>query len=316
MIEPKIVSFVVPVYNISPYLRRCVDSLLLVDSKICEIILVDDGSSDGSGDICDEYSRLHSNVFSFHKQNGGLSDARNFGIERSTANYLSFVDGDDFISAESIDALINELGKCCFDVVCIDYLKSVDGSKKIYNFKTVEDEDGIEFLRTQLSYGRMHAAAWRYICKKSFINEHGLFFKKGILHEDEEWTPRMLACAKHVKTLNQSFYVYVVRNNSIMTANKNLKNLSDFSMTMKSLLMLFSSLNDLKLYRMVKTDLVDKYLSIFSRCYVQRSERKKLLAKKELDGDIISKKTRFKLFLYGFSKPLLYFASKASNLLK
>ena len=93
--EEKLVSVIVAVYNIEEYLPRCVESIMHQTYRKLEIILVDDGSTDGSGDICDEYAGKDDRILVIHKKNGGLSDARNAGLERASGDYIGFVDGDD-----------------------------------------------------------------------------------------------------------------------------------------------------------------------------------------------------------------------------
>ncbi len=95
--EEKLVSVIVAVYNIEEYLPRCVESIMHQTYRKLEIILVDDGSTDGSGDICDEYAGKDDRILVIHKKNGGLSDARNAGLERASGDYIGFVDGDDWI---------------------------------------------------------------------------------------------------------------------------------------------------------------------------------------------------------------------------
>ena len=104
-----LVSIVVPVYNVEKYLKRCVDSIINQSYNNIEILLVDDGSTDSSGKICDDYLKKDSRIKVIHKQNGGLSDARNFGIDKSTGDYLSFIDSDDWIEKDMIMNLFNSI---------------------------------------------------------------------------------------------------------------------------------------------------------------------------------------------------------------
>ena len=114
--EP-IVSVIIPVYNVEQYLKRCIDSVIDQTYRNLEIILVDDGSNDGSGEICDNYAQNDSRIKVIHKSNGGLSDARNAGIDRSTGIYIMFVDSDDWINRECVELLIRSeerrVGKEC-----------------------------------------------------------------------------------------------------------------------------------------------------------------------------------------------------------
>ena len=105
------ISVIVPVYNVENYLTRCVDSILSQTYKNIEILLIDDGSTDASGDICNEYCREDSRVSVVHQRNGGLASARNAGIDISTGEYLTFIDSDDYVSSYYIENLVNAIKK-------------------------------------------------------------------------------------------------------------------------------------------------------------------------------------------------------------
>lgn len=113
-----ILSIIIPVYNIESYLNQCIDSLLC-SNKDYEIILVDDGSTDGSSTICDEYATRYSNISVFHKVNGGVSSARNYGLARAKGKYIYFIDGDDW--TENVDDLLDTLKTKDENVFCVNY---------------------------------------------------------------------------------------------------------------------------------------------------------------------------------------------------
>ena len=110
------ISVVVPVYNVEQYLEKCVNSIINQTYKNLEIILVDDGATDKSGKLCDELAKLDNRIMVYHKKNGGLSDARNYGVERATGDYIGFVDSDDYIDAEMYEKLYEALKKENVDV--------------------------------------------------------------------------------------------------------------------------------------------------------------------------------------------------------
>ena len=110
------ISVVVPVYNVEQYLEKCVNSIINQTYKNLEIILVDDGATDKSGKLCDELAKLDNRIMVYHKKNGGLSDARNYGVERATGDYIGFVDGDDYIDAEMYEKLYEAIKKENVDV--------------------------------------------------------------------------------------------------------------------------------------------------------------------------------------------------------
>ena len=110
------ISIIVPVYNVEKYLKKCIDSIVNQTYKNLEIILVDDGATDRSGEICDELAKLDNRIKVYHKKNGGLSDARNYGVERATGSYVGFVDSDDYIDAEMYEKLYEAITKEAADV--------------------------------------------------------------------------------------------------------------------------------------------------------------------------------------------------------
>ena len=116
-----IVSIIVPVYNVKGYLKRCLDSLTQQTYEKIEILLIDDGSSDGSGAICDSYAEKHENVKVVHKNNGGVSSARNLGLEKASGDYILFVDSDDWIERDAVENLVNVAVENNSDIVIFEY---------------------------------------------------------------------------------------------------------------------------------------------------------------------------------------------------
>lgn len=121
------ISIIVPVYNVEQYITRCIESITSQTYRNIEILLIDDGSTDNSGNICDEYQKKDSRVMTFHKTNGGLSDARNYGIKHASGQYLCFVDSDDYISKHMVEILYNNLIKYSADISACGFLTVHDG---------------------------------------------------------------------------------------------------------------------------------------------------------------------------------------------
>ncbi len=125
--EQPLISIIVPVYNVSKYLRECLDSVCAQEGINSEIIVVDDGSTDGSGEICDEYAVNHANLKVIHKQNGGLASARNAGLDVMNGNYVGFVDSDDYIAADMYKILLKAMMKNESNVACCSCFRVIDG---------------------------------------------------------------------------------------------------------------------------------------------------------------------------------------------
>ena len=225
------ISIIVPVYNVEEFLDRCIKSLLTQTFKNLEIILVDDGSTDASGMICDRYANEKS-IIVIHKKNGGLSSARNTGIIKAKGKYIMFVDSDDYINNDSCEKLYREAEQGQYDIVAADaYILKGDGSKKLNNKKRNIKVpcNGIDFLVSNISQNTMSMCAPYGIYKRELILNNSIFFKEGILHEDELWTPQVYISAKQVSYISFAFYYHNIREGSITTSKWNVKRGNDIA---------------------------------------------------------------------------------------
>lgn len=215
-------SIIVPVYNVAPYLRKCVDSLLAQDLSLedYEIILVDDGSLDFSPTICDEYAREYENIRVVHRQNRGLSTARNIGIEIASGQYVQFVDSDDYLEPNVLDGLVKKMEFDQLDVLRFNY-QNVNEAYEVFEpnkvskqFVDYRDEicDGLSFLKERLGYV---CYACQFMIRKSLLETNRIWFKTGIIFEDTEWTPRVLLKAERVQSFDKIVYNYLQREGSI-----------------------------------------------------------------------------------------------------
>lgn len=217
---PKI-SVIVPVYNTGKYLKKCVDSILNQTMNDFEIIIVNDGSTDNSAEIIQEYvNRNPGKIKYFAQENGGLSSARNNGIKNATGNYLCFVDSDDYINEklfESLEKYINE----DFDLIkykCIKVKESGEEIERI-NGSVFENKTGEDAFKVLYTTDVFIDAAWLYLYKRSFFIENKFEFPIGKYHEDWAIVPYCLLNAKSVASTNIFGYYYVQSDNSI-TRNK------------------------------------------------------------------------------------------------
>ena len=221
------ISVVVPIYNVEAQIKICVDSIINQTYKNIEIILVDDGSPDSCPMICDDYANLDSRIKVIHKLNGGLSDARNAGIKVATGDYILFVDSDDYIELNSCERFVNTVMKDYPDMIVGEAIKVFsDKVEHLRHTNLLENKiyTGNEVLKLCIQKNQMQAPSVLNLYKKSFIYENSLFFKKGILHEDMEYMPRIFLRAKKVKYLKGYFYNYILREDSITQGQKSNKN--------------------------------------------------------------------------------------------
>lgn len=221
-------SVIVPIYNVEKYLHKCVDSLLNQDlpSEDYEIILVDDGSPDRCGEVCDGYSSQYSNIIVVHRENGGLSAARNSGIEVARGEYVQFVDPDDFLEPNVLKTLVNKMDTDKLDVLRFNY-QNVNERYEVFEpnkvskpFVDYRDEmcDGLSFLTERLGYA---CYACQFMIRRDLLEN--CFFKEGVYFEDTEWTPRMLLKAKRVTSTDLMAYNYLMRAGSITKSREETK---------------------------------------------------------------------------------------------
>ena len=207
------VSIIVPVYNVEQYLNVCVESALKLKTHI-EIILVDDGSTDNSGKICDALAESNHNVHVFHQSNQGLSAARNRGIKEASGDFVLFLDSDDFLDPSETDLMLSELKPETEALLGLynNYYADLDlyEKEKCEGFlKFSHDTPTDDFLSVVPQDGdSCYMIACRFIVKKELITENDLFFVEGIYHEDEEWTQRLLCTVESVRICHRYFYQY------------------------------------------------------------------------------------------------------------
>ena len=219
MLKSNLVSVIVPAYNVEKYLRRCVDSIISQTYKNIEIILIDDGSSDGSGIICDEYAQKYTNIVCVHTENNGVSNARNLGLDVAKGEYITFVDSDDYINFDMIEKMMavfcdQDLIVCGICQVELNGNKNyVYGTEKIYDYM---QRDVIEGFFDIPSIKDFMYGPFNKIYKKSIIND--LKFKTNLrIGEDFLFVFEYLERCNTIRILDCCFYNYEKRENSAMT---------------------------------------------------------------------------------------------------
>lgn len=215
-----ILSIIVPVYNVERYLKKCLDSLLQqnLNAAAYEIILINDGSTDGSEAIAQNYTHSYSNIKLFNQENRGLGAARNAGIELAEGKYIQFVDSDDYLEPNALAALIDKMEREQLDVLRFNY-QNVNEAYKLIQYKSkhwadYRDEliDGIGFLNKRLGFA---CYACQFLFRASLLKKEENKFVEGIFFEDTEWTPRILVQANRVNSSDKMVYNYLARSGSI-----------------------------------------------------------------------------------------------------
>ena len=217
------VSVVVPVYNVEAYLRECVDSVLCQTMQNFEVILVDDGATDSSGVICDEYDEQDARIRVIHQPNGGLSVARNTGLDAATGEYVYFLDSDDYIADNTLARLCDKAELEKADVVFFDATVFFDGCEpdpKVYQYHRTKEyatKPGKEQLLELLETDEYRTAVPLMLLRRDYMLRNHLRFRPGILHEDELFTFYVYYANGTVAHCHEEFYARRMRAASIMT---------------------------------------------------------------------------------------------------
>lgn len=219
-----LISVIVPVYNVERYLNRCIDSIINQTYKKLEIILIDDGSTDNSKKICNEYANENKKIKAIFKKNGGLSDARNKGIESATGKYITFVDPDDYVEKNFIETMYNNIIKYNADISIVGFKNVYE--KKNNNEENKVDDRGIKFYNSKEAIEKLfdknsfNNYAWNKLYKKSLFDS--IKFPVNKKMEDLGTMYKLFSLAKKIIYQNIELYNYVIRDGSI-TNNKNIK---------------------------------------------------------------------------------------------
>lgn len=223
-------SLILPVYNVEKYVKRCVNSLLRQEYTDYEIILVDDGSTDSSGSICDKLADKNNNIFAYHKENGGLSDARNYGMDRAKGNYILFIDSDDWVDEKLLISLHNHLNKSNVDILKFGFQKMQEGNYKntFFSYFNIGVYDRRQIEETILPYTigpkRLFCyeqnackSVWSHVYSLNFLRENNIRFvsEREILNEDYLFNLHTLLYAKSLEVTHYILYYYDYREGSL-----------------------------------------------------------------------------------------------------
>ena len=229
-----LISIVVPVYNVEKYLKKCVECILNQSYKNIEILLIDDGSTDRSGEICDQLLKKDERIKTYHKVNGGLSSTRNYGAELSKGEFIAFIDSDDYISEDFCETLYDLINEYKADVASIDLKMVRENGYKIVTSDDIENtklESKVQIFKKNeiLKEILLRKSFKNYVCTKLYRKE--LFekckFKEGTCYEDVLFMYELSKVINKIVYLDKECYTYLKRGNSI-TATCSEKNLNDF----------------------------------------------------------------------------------------
>ena len=239
-------SVVVPVYNVENYLKECVDSILRQSFTDFELILVDDGSKDGSGTICDAYAQADTRVKVIHKENGGQSTARNTGVRAASGKYVVFLDSDDFIDTADFFSDLYNAQKQDTDVIIFRYYKYFSLEKKSDCGVSMADipmqTKGV-FLTELVKRDAFFCSCWSKCVRKKLLEENNICFDETLRCEDMDWYYQVVSAAKQFVVLDKPYINYRQRENSV-TSVFNPKSIEDYVVTIDKWYSLLENLED------------------------------------------------------------------------
>ena len=239
------ISIIVPVYNIRNYIQKCVTSILNQTLQDFELILVDDGSTDGSGELCETFSLQDGRIKVIHKVNGGLSSARNAGTLCAEGEYICYIDGDDFVAPTYLEELYDNIRKYQAQIAVCSYAYVSEGEacsdldKYVYEMKVYTGKEATAEIIKKNNRNMIIACGKLY----HMSLREKLVYPEGNVHEDEFVTYKVLYGVKKVVVTNAPLYMYVQRDGSITNSSYNLKRL-DKLLALKEAIVFFEECND------------------------------------------------------------------------
>lgn len=314
-----LISIVVPVYNVEEYLNDCVKSLVNQTYKNIEIILVDDGSTDNSGKLCDKWEKKDSRIKAFHKLNGGLSDARNYGTQRISGEYTMYVDSDDCVNCNIIEVLLSSLIETNAQVAICDFVHVFNNSEAEYTFSNSNSMFTAEQAVCEMWYqSSFLPSATGKLYNTDIIKE--VPFRKGILFEDIDMMHKVLFKCDRVVYNKSKLYAYQHRDGSITTnrftqrdceilniCNRINAFAEDKSDNLKAAAKSYGVVGALRVYLNAPRE--DEFKETIDTCKkIIKDDGKEVMR----DGNA-RKKTRVALMMYFYMKPLMFLLYKKVN---
>lgn len=225
-------TFIVPCYNVQDYLEKCVNSLLAQTYKNFEVVLIDDGSTDSTPEICNHFASLDNRVRVFHKSNGGLSDARNYGMQKANGDYYVFVDSDDFIFDSALNNFSRLVSKSEPDVLLTKLSNYYDSTNIVEEDCDMKKyfEKGVTLdkaLHWEMCVSQSAWPAQKKIISSNFIKRHNLQFLKGFLHEDVDWSSHVMMFAETFEICSEPWYFHRMEREGSITNTISSKRITD-----------------------------------------------------------------------------------------
>lgn len=321
-----LITIVVPIYKVEKYLEECITSLINQTYENIEIILVDDGSPDNCGKICDKYATQDKRIKVIHKENGGLSDARNCGIDMAQGRYITFVDSDDYIDVKYIECLYNAIKINNTQISQCNILRVSDKKEIVERLGYCDSTTklGKELLKE--AYG-VHwienVVVWNKMYNIELFDK--IRYPVGKIHEDEYTTYKILYNIDKIAIVNEYLYNYRQSEDSIIGRKFNIKRL-DILEAFEERLKFFKERNEKELYELTQKQYLESIQQYYQQVLLYIEESKNVLAnlmkkykneyKKSKTNTTISKKTKMKMRIFYYNPQLLYTIQKIKKVIR
>lgn len=273
-------SVIVPVFNVEKYLRQCVDSILGQDYKDFELILVDDGSTDDSAKICDDYAKSDARVKVIHKPNGGQSSARNTGVKNANGKHVVFLDSDDFIDTNTYFSDLNNVLKEDIEVVLLRYNKYFEDGRKDdlgVSFDGITCEDKGQMLVELVKRDAFFCSCWSKCISLKLLKDNDISFDENLRCEDMDWFYQVVEKAKSFQLIDKPYVNYRQRQNSV-TSTISEKSVKDYVFILDKWMKIFNSLSDGVLKSALLSSLAKLYCNLLI-AFVRGKKKLKALKK-------------------------------------
>lgn len=312
-----LLSIIVPMYNVESYLNKCIESILNQKINNYELILIDDCSSDDSLSIAKQYKNYTQIKIIEKENNTGLSDTRNIGLREAQGEYILFLDSDDYIEAESLGKIQNIIIAQNYpDIIYFGFMEENESIiEKKYGYKSNKNHLFLnnEFAISELAQRSLYAAACFGVYRRDFLLDNNLFFKVGIFHEDELWTPQVVIKAETIYTSDYAYYHYVRHNNSITRKKDKTQNGIDLINSCKELDCLLEQIEDHQLYKLMNNHIAMLYMKAMSEGKLFEKEKRKYIERSYPLKKTCFAKDKAKSILFFLSLKLYYIANNLKS---
>jgi glycosyltransferase involved in cell wall biosynthesis len=307
-------SIIIPVYNTQKYIGQCLDSILNQSYKDLEVILVNDGSTDNSGKICDELSKKHKRIRVIHKENGGASDARNIGVKEAKGDYIVFVDSDDYWDGKNvIFDIVEHLCESSADILNFGYKKYFENKDQFESASIIGDRNMVVNKEKPRAFSYLVksnlyiSSPCAKVIKRSLILNNKISFEKGATSEDVEWSAKLAIFANSFDYYNKSFYVYRQRAGS-MTKKMTIKTIKKLLRNIDLCISYGEGIKDTAFYNPYMGYVAYQYITSLANSYkLNLKDRKEIFAKLKSDSYLLEYSENKKVRTIYMAKKLLGF---------